>query len=325
MLAIAVGLVKGLGEPVGDQQGEVGIFRTEGGVGVGVAVHRVDALHILGHHVAVWIHAEGAHAVAVLLGAVDQLGLVDHIGDVLKDGGGQLHPDADVHLVVQQLQPQGLALVGEPLRPGPSRRGDEVFAPHLAPLGQEEPVAVLRLLNGGYLRMEGKLQLVRQPLIDVGEDAQIVLSAQVLAPGLKEVEIVGQGLAGQLPGRLALGGEYLGGGPVGHIDGVHIVDELHHMGGLHKVGKPAAELGGEVEFPVGESPGPAEAAHGMAHGTADALLHLPRHDGAAAAVDVRPLVQGQHLQLGMEMGQLIGGENACLPTAQDHSVVIGVH
>ena len=39
-----------------------------------------------------------------LLGAVDQLGLVHHVGDVLKDGGGQLHPHADVHLVVEQLQ-----------------------------------------------------------------------------------------------------------------------------------------------------------------------------------------------------------------------------
>ena len=59
--------------------------------------------------------------VAVLLGAVDQLGLVDHVGDVLKDDGGQLHPHAHVHLVVQQLQPQALHWLANhsaPLRPG---------------------------------------------------------------------------------------------------------------------------------------------------------------------------------------------------------------
>ena len=90
---------------------------------------------------AVGVHAEGAHLVAVLLGAVDQLGLVHHVGDVLKDGGGQLHPHADVHLVVEQLQPQVLALVGEPLGPGAAGGGDEPAAGDLVPLGQGQAVA----------------------------------------------------------------------------------------------------------------------------------------------------------------------------------------
>ena len=101
-----------------------------------MAVDGVDALHVLGHHMAVGVHAEGAHLVAVLLGAVDQLGLIHHVGDVLEDLCGQLHPHADVHLVVDQLQTQALALVGEPLRPGASGRGDEPAAVHrLPPIG----------------------------------------------------------------------------------------------------------------------------------------------------------------------------------------------
>ena len=91
--------------------------------------------------------------------------------------------------------------------------------------------------------------------------------------------------------------------------------------GLHKVGEPAAELGGEVELAVGEGPRPAEAAHGVAHGAVDALPHLARHDGAAAVVDVPPLVQGQHLQVGAVVGQLIGGEDARLAAAQNRNVI----
>ena len=53
-----------------------------------MAVDRIDALHVLRHHMAVGVHAERAHRVAVLLGAVDQLGLVHHVGDVFKDLGG---------------------------------------------------------------------------------------------------------------------------------------------------------------------------------------------------------------------------------------------
>ena len=51
-----------------------------------------------------------AATVAVLFGAVNQFRLVHHIGNVFKDHSGQLHPHADIHLIVQQLQPQVLAL-----------------------------------------------------------------------------------------------------------------------------------------------------------------------------------------------------------------------
>ena len=108
---------------------------------------------------AVGVHAEGAHLVPVLLGAVDQLGLVHHIGDVFKDRGGQLHPHADVHLVVQQLQPQALALLGEPLGAGAAGGGDEPLAGHLLAAAQGEAEAALPVL-GDVL-----------PLVDVLENA----------------------------------------------------------------------------------------------------------------------------------------------------------
>ena len=325
MLAVAVGLVKGLGEAVAHQQGEVGILRAEGGVGIGVAVHRVDALHVLGHHVAIGVHAEGAHLVAILLGAIDQLRLVDHVGDVLEHAGGQFHPHADVHLVVQQLQPQLLALVGEPLRAGAAGGGDEIAAGDFVSLGGGQAIAPVGLGDVGHLGVEAELQLVPQTLVDVGEDAQVVLGAQVLAPGLEQVQVVGQGPALQGLGLGRGGGEALGGGPVGHVDGVHIVDEVHHFLGLDKVGEPAAELGGKVELAVGKGTRAAKAAHGMAHGAVDALLHLARHDGAAAVIDILTLVQGQDLQTGVQVGQLVGGEDTGLAAAQDDNIIIGAH
>ena len=274
---------------------------------------------------AVGVHAEGAHLVAVLLGAVDQLGLIHHVGDMLKDGGGQLHPHPDVHLVVQQLQPQGLALVGEPLRAGAAGGGDEPAAGDLFPLlqGQAEALPVPGdVLHSG---VEAELQLVLQPLIDVLKDPQVVFGAQVLAPGLEQVQVIAKGPAGQSFGLCGLGGKDLLRGAVGHVDGVHIVNELHHLARLHKVGEPPAELGGEVELSVGERARPAKAAHGVAHRAVDALPHLARHDGAAAVVDVPPLVQGQHLQLRAVAGQLVGGEDPGLTAAQDDNVIDRIH
>ena len=315
VLAVAVGLVEGGGEAVGHQQGEVGVLRAQGGVGVGVAVHRVDALHVFRHHVAVGVHAEGAHLVAVLLGAVHQLGLVHHVGDVLEHGGGQLHPHADVHLVVQQSQPQPLALVGEPLRPGAARPRDEAGGGEpLAPLGDKgvHPVPGLDLRHGG---VEPEGVPVPDGLVDAGEDLQVVFRAQVLAPGLEQVQVVLQRLPLQGAGLRGGGGVDLGGGPVAYVQGVHVVNQLHDLLLVQEVGEPAAEGGGEVELAVGEGPRAPEAAHGAAHPALDAGAGPARHNGALAAVDVRPLVHHQHLCGGAFQGQLVGGVDARLAGA----------
>ena len=184
MLAVAVGLVEGLGKAVGHQQGEIGVLALQGGVGIGVAVHRVDALHVLGHHVAIRVHAEGAHLVAVLLGPVDQLGLVHHVSDVLKDPGGQLHPYADVHLVVDEGDAQVLALVGEPLGAGAPGGGDKPVAGELSTSAEGQAVALIGGMDGLYGGMEPELDALLQVLIDILEDDQILFGPQMLDLGL---------------------------------------------------------------------------------------------------------------------------------------------
>ena len=325
VLAIAVGLIEGLGEAVADQKSKVGILTAEAGVCIGVAVNGIDALHIFGHHMAVGVHTEGAHLIAVLLGAVDQLGLVHHVGDMLKDGGGQFHPNPDVHLVVQQFQAQIFTLVGEPFCAGASGGGDEPAAGDLVSLlqGQAEAIPIPGdVLYGG---IEAELQLVLQPLVDVLKDAQVVFGAQVLAPGLKQMQVIAQGPAGQGAGLCGLGGKDLLCSAVSYIDGVHIVDELHDLAGLHKVGEPSAKLGCEVELSVGKCACPSEAAHGVAYGAVDALPYLARYDGAAAMVDITPLVQGQDLQFRTVAGQFIGGKDPGLAAAQDDNVIDWIH
>ena len=50
---------------------------------------------------AVRVHAERAHLIAVLLRAVDELRLIDYVCDVLKDRRRKLDAHADVDLIVQ--------------------------------------------------------------------------------------------------------------------------------------------------------------------------------------------------------------------------------
>ena len=178
VLAVAVGLVEGGGEAVGYQQGEVGVLAAEAGVGVGVAVDGDDALHVLRHHMTVGVHAEGPHLVSVLLGAVEELGLVDHVGDVLEDHCGELYPHADVDLVVGHGQAQFPALAGEPLRSGPAGGGDEVF-------GQEDLSVISVPAQGKFFSEARLVDILRPDLL------------QELSPGrrtdavLRQIEVPG--------------------------------------------------------------------------------------------------------------------------------------
>ena len=306
---------------VGDQQGEVGVLAAELGVGVAVAIDGVDALHILRHHVAVGIHAEGAHLVPVLLGPVDELGLVDHVGDVLEDQGGQLHPHTDVDLVVGHGQAQLTALLGKPLCPGPAGGGDEELGQILVPVRCLQAVPPLCLADGGDGGVELEGDVPAQVFVEIGENPQVVLRAQVFYPGLEEVEVKFQGLFPQGLGGGGLRGKDLPGGPVGGVDLIHVVDELHDLLLRHEVGEPAAEGGGKVILPVRERPGPAEAAHGVADLAVNTFPHLARHNGAAAVVDVLALIHDQHLHPRIAADELVAGKYPGLSAAQNHGIV----
>ncbi len=81
-LAVAVGVLERLGKMLGDQQREVCVFRLFCGILIAVAVYGYDAIRVFVDHSALGVHAEGAHLVFILLGAVDDLALIQLVGDV---------------------------------------------------------------------------------------------------------------------------------------------------------------------------------------------------------------------------------------------------
>jgi len=145
-LAVLVGFPEGLGEAIADQKGKIGVFTAQGRIGVAVPVDGQDAVSVFRHNIAVGVHAERAHRVLVLAGAVMQLGLVDRVGDFLEDNRRQLDAHADIDLVVDQIELQTAALVGKPFGAGPPRGCDQVPAGHVAAAcGQPEAVSPVRI------------------------------------------------------------------------------------------------------------------------------------------------------------------------------------
>ena len=70
-LAVAVGVLEGLGEVLGDEQGEVGVLGLLGRVLIAVAVDGDDAVGVLGDDRALRVHAEGADEILIFFGLVD--------------------------------------------------------------------------------------------------------------------------------------------------------------------------------------------------------------------------------------------------------------
>ena len=250
VLAVAVGLVEGLGEAVGYQQGEVRVRAAEPGIGVGVAVNGVDALDVLGHDVTVGVHAEGADLVAVLLRTVNELGFIYHVGDVLKDSGGKLDADADVHLVVYELYAQLLALVCKPLGTASAGGGDEIGAAHAVAVFEAEAVSPAVAVDGADLGAEAVFNDLFKVFVHILKYAKIVLGAKMLYLGLQKMQIILQCFALERSRLGSIGGEGFVRRAVLHIYGVDVVYQLHDLFVVHEVGEPAAELGGEVILTV---------------------------------------------------------------------------
>ena len=147
--------------------------------------------------------------VPVLLGPVDELGLVDHVGDVLEDQGGQLHPHTDVDLVVGHGQAQLTALLGKPLCPGPAGAAMRNLARYWSPSAVSRQYPPLCLADGGDGGVELEGDVPAQVFVEIGENPQVVLRAQVFYPGLEEVEVKFQGLFPQGLGGGGLRGKDL--------------------------------------------------------------------------------------------------------------------
>ncbi len=62
-LAVAVGILEGLGEVLGDEQREVRVLGLVGRVLIAVAVDGDDAVRVLVHDRALGVHAERAHQI----------------------------------------------------------------------------------------------------------------------------------------------------------------------------------------------------------------------------------------------------------------------
>ena len=157
------------------------------------------------------------------------------------------------------------------------------------------------------------------------KNAEIVLRAEVLYLGVQQVQVVFECFALKRLSLRCVGGEGLVRCAVLHVDAVDIVNKLHDLVIVHKVGKPATECGREVVLAVGESACAAEAAHGIANRAVDTFLDLARNDGTVTGIYVSALLKHDDFKVRMPANKFITGENSCGAAADNGNIVSSFH
>ena len=304
---------------LGHQQGEVGILGLQGGILIAVAVDGDDAVGVLVDHGATGVHAEGADTVAVLLGDVDDLGLVQLVGDVGENVSGQLHTDAQVHTVTLGGDLQLLAHTLHPLG-ADTAHGDNALAAGIGSIGAVDLVAVLQLLHGVHRGIEEEVHLLLQLVVQVLQHHIVDVGAQMTDGSVQQVQVVLDALPLELG---ACGGVELGAlAAVGHIDIIHITHQVQGLLLADVFEQGAAEVVGDVVLAVGKCACAAETAHDGAALAADAGLDLVAVNGAVALVQGVTGLKNSNLHILIQLHQLVGGKDTAGACADNNYIIV---
>ena len=304
---------------LGHQQGEVGVVGVHLGIFVAVTVDGDDAVGVLIDHCALGIHAEGAHLILILAGLIHDLALVQLVGNGSKDLGGQLHADTDVHAVGAGGDVEIAAHALHPLAAAAAYGDDALLTGELT-LCRLGDIAAVGLFQRAHRGVEIEVDVILQVVIQVLEDSIVNICAQMTDRCIQQVEIVLQALTLELAPCGGVEASALA--AVCHVDLVHIVHQLQRLVLADVLIESAAELVGDVIFTVGESACTAKAVHNGAGLALDAGLDLHAVDGALALMEGIARLKDGHLPLGLQLLQLIGGENTAGAGTDNHDIIL---
>ncbi len=324
-------LVERLRKARGDQHREVGVFGPALFLGVGVPVHHGDAavpgvVMLLADQPA-RVHAEGAHLVFKRVGVIDQLRLVQVLGQRVQHGVRHLDADADVHLVVGDGQVVLFCDAAEPA--GPPAAGGEDHAGRLhrfllpVRAGEQHaaggPAAGEDPLRGGLLA-ELEIRARRKVLVHGLEHLIGIFRPHVPHRAGNQLDIFPPGPVGDLFRELFVFAVNFIRRAEMQIDSIHIMNQAARLPDGHVVGDVAADLFRKRKLSVRKRTRAGPAVHNAAGGAVGADARGAR--GARPALDGAAGIHNQKLLFRRQLIQLQRGENAGRAGAYYHDIVL---
>ena len=316
LLGVGDGLVEGLSEVVGDEDGQVGVLALLLLEAVAIDHGQIVVVVLLSHKAA-GILAEGAHLVLPGLGVADEFGLVQHLVHLFHDLVAALHAHADVN---------GAGLVGDvvlgadllqPVGTAAARADDHsigINSMGFLVLGSlDEHALALLVLQDDVLTLGAEQHLhtvVGQIVLDGQIQLLGLLGAQMTDGAVHQLQAGVDGVLADLLDVLAgVDALHMGVGTELEVDLIGVMDELLCELLANQGGQVAAHLIGKAQLAVRERASTGEAGGNGAGGTAiDAVAQLGL--GAVALFHRLALFHQQDLFLAAVAQQLYSGEDA---------------
>ena len=230
----------------------------------------------------------------------------------------QLDPYADVHPIGIGGNFKVFADILHPFASASSAGNDALLSLKCFLVGVKTVAGIcfLHLFHGSE---KMKIHLVLQSVVKVLQDHIVDVGAQMPDGGIQKVQVVlhAKSFDFTVGGRIELGAQ------ASHVqvDFIHIAHEGKGFVLSDILIKGAAEIVGNVVFPVRKCAGTAEAVHDGTGRTTDAVFDFFAVDRAFSTRKRSSCFQNRHLQRRIQLHQFISRENTAGTGADDHHIV----
>ena len=321
-LAVAVAVLERLGEMLGYEQSEIRILRLAGRIFKTVAVDGHDPVGILVDNDAARIHAEGPHQVLKFLGAVDDLALIQLIGQMGEEFGGQLHAHAKVHTVGFGRDGHLPAYLLHPFAAAAADGDDALFAGVALRGGAYDKTVVIffEMLDGA---VEKEINMIPELFIKVLKNDIIDIGAQMTDGCIQELKAM---LHAQLfEGRARCCVKLCPFAAVAHVDAVDVLHQGDGFALADVAVQGPAKVICDIIFSVGERAGSAKAAHDRAGLAVDTAFDPVAVDGTFSPGQLTAGLEDRCFQLRRFFHKFIGCKDPARAGADhDHIIIHGI-
>ena len=312
------GFMERFGELLGNKDGKICISTLF--MGVGMAVHRHEAIIVFRDHKAVRIHAESTDPVVKGFGEINKFRLVGDAGNGLIDFCRRFHADSDVYGIGCRLEANPFCFGRKPFGAIPARSGNEILTVVRLSAGFhafdlsifDEDMVYGALRNHGHIGREGISHIrenfpvhVGPQMSDAGRNIGQIGSGSF---PLQFVDFFQMFIAIDLPSFSAESAVYV----------IHIGNQAGQLPFIHIIIEIAAIIRGEGQFPVGESAGPAPAGDDICPLVLRWRLSVFIQCDSFA--DIQPFFENQDGKTCI--GQFQGSKDSCRTGPDDNDVII---
>ena len=300
------------------QKGKIRILCLLLRIFIAVSVHSDDPVRILIHHDAVWVHAERAHLILEFLRAVHDLALIELIRQMGEDDRRELHAHADVHAVGFRRDIQPPADLLHPLAPA-APHGDNAPAALIRPVLCDDPVSAVHPFHIVYMAVEPEIHLSLQLIKQIFQHDIIDIRPEMTHRCIQEFQLI---LHAQLLKLCARGRVHFRAlAAVRYIDLIHIAHQLNGSILADILVQCAAEVIGNIIFPVREGARSSETAHDRAGLTSDAAFYFLPVDRTFSLLQRIPRLKYSHPDPGGFLHQLIRRKDPSRTCADDDHII----